>query len=186
MKNLRWWWCILCACLLLTACERADRQGPDIRITDAWARPVLVSLTESTSALPSSNLITPVTPQPSMDLHGMPPATNDQMVDMDAVSAAYFTIINDGGEDDSLIGVASDAARDVSMHQTRYKDDVAEMVMIQEIVIPAGKTVELRPGSYHVMLVGVTRDLVEGKKIDLTLHFRKSGEIPVTAEIMVK
>jgi len=105
---------------------------------------------------------------------------------MDAVSAAYFVIVNEGGEDDSLTGVSSNAARDVSLHQTRYKGDIAEMVMIQEIVIPAGKSIELRPGSYHVMLVGVKQDMVAGETIELILRFKKSGEIPVTAEIKVK
>jgi copper(I)-binding protein len=121
-----------------------------------------------------------------MDMHGTPSALDDQMMDTGAVSVAYFTIINDGGEADSLIEVASSAARDVSLHQTRYNGDVAEMVMIEEIIIPAKKLVELRPGSYHVMLVGLERDLVTGETIDLTLRFRKSGDILVTAEIKMK
>jgi copper(I)-binding protein len=186
MMKKRCWWRLLWVCLLLTACGQADRQGPSIRIENAWARPVLVNLSESTSVTPSSLPTGKTATLPPMDMHGIPPAGNSPMMDTDAVSAAYFVIVNDGGEEDSLIGVSSDAARDVSLHQTRYKDDIAEMVMIQEIVIPAGKTIELRPGSYHVMLVGVKQDLVAGDTIELTLRFKKSGEIPVTAEIMVK
>ena len=47
---------------------------------------------------------------------------------------------------------------------------------------PAAR-VELKPGSYHIMLIGLTRELVAGEKIDITLKFEKAGDVKVTAEV---
>ena len=49
--------------------------------------------------------------------------------------------------------------------------------------IPAGGSVVLKPGSYHVMLIGLKKPLTAGKKIPLTLTFEKSGNISVTVPV---
>ena len=51
------------------------------------------------------------------------------------------------------------------------------------IEVPAGGQVELKPGGYHVMLIGLTRDLTDGEKFPLTLQFEKGGEVTVEAEV---
>jgi copper(I)-binding protein len=43
--------------------------------------------------------------------------------------------------------------------------------------------VELKPGGFHMMLMGLTRPLKTGDKVQLTLNFEKAGKIPVTAEV---
>jgi hypothetical protein len=60
---------------------------------------------------------------------------------------------------------------------------VMGMRRIERLEVPAGGTVELKPGGYHVMLIGLTRELVVGEKIDITLRFAKAGEMRVTAEV---
>lgn len=49
--------------------------------------------------------------------------------------------------------------------------------------VPAKGQVELKPGGYHVMLIGVKRDLKVGDKFSLELQFEKSGAITVEAEV---
>ena len=57
------------------------------------------------------------------------------------------------------------------------------MQPVDGIVIPAGGTVTLEPGGYHVMLMGLTGDLAAGQVVRLTLTFRTAGAIGVSAEV---
>jgi len=43
--------------------------------------------------------------------------------------------------------------------------------------------VELKPGSYHIMLIGLKQDLKPGDRIEITLRFEKAGEIKVNAPV---
>jgi len=62
-----------------------------------------------------------------------------------------------------------------------------EAMVMQEVKggleIPAGKTVELAPGGYHVMLMELAAPLKEGSTFDLTLTFEKAGEKTVSVEV---
>jgi len=57
------------------------------------------------------------------------------------------------------------------------------MQKMDRLEIPAGGSVELKPGSYHIMLIGLTRELKAGERIDITLKFEKAGDVKVTAEV---
>ena len=54
---------------------------------------------------------------------------------------------------------------------------------VARVEIPAGGSLQLKPGSYHVMLIGLARDLAVGDTIDLTLTFEKAGSITVKAQV---
>ena len=54
---------------------------------------------------------------------------------------------------------------------------------VSSIDIPAGRTVELKPGGLHIMLMGLTQPLKDGEMFPLTLTFANEGEVPV--EVMV-
>jgi periplasmic copper chaperone A len=49
--------------------------------------------------------------------------------------------------------------------------------------IPSGGSVALKPGSYHVMLIGLKKPLAPGETISLTLTFEKAGNISVTVPV---
>ena len=103
---------------------------------------------------------------------------------MDGNSAAYMLVQNGTGTDDELIGASSEAARAVELHLSQMKaDGTMEMFQQQSIAIPAGKAVELKPGSYHVMLIGLTHDLKAGDQITLTLKFKNRADITLTVPI---
>ena len=57
------------------------------------------------------------------------------------------------------------------------------MQPVARLEIPAGGSVELKPGSYHIMLIGLKQDLKAGDTIEITLTFEKAGEVKVTAEV---
>ena len=100
--------------------------------------------------------------------------------------AFYMTIRNTGTEDDALVGADSDACGTVELHES-FKTPEGAMGMRPveggKIVIPAGETVELKMGGLHIMCIDKQVDFTPGTKVQLTLHFEKSGDIPVELEI---
>lgn len=109
---------------------------------------------------------------------------------MASAGAAYATITNAGSAADALIGASSPAAATVEVHETvamRSPDasggGVMGMQPVARVEIPAGGSLQLKPGSYHVMLIGLVKDLRAGDTIDLTLEFEKAGAVTVKAQV---
>ena len=60
------------------------------------------------------------------------------------------------------------------------------MIPVPFVEIPSGGKQELKPGSYHIMLIKLNRIPKKGYKYDLILHFKNAGVIEVTAEVKDK
>lgn len=97
--------------------------------------------------------------------------------------AAYFTVVNRGTADVSLVGVAADVARRVELHTHKMDGGIVRMRPIEYIVVPAGSSVTLKPGGHHVMLMGLKTSLKEGDSFPLTATFEKAGKIRVTVKV---
>jgi copper(I)-binding protein len=118
--------------------------------------------------------------------------------------AAYMVIKNTGSEADALLGGSSPAAKSVEVHETVMMEaspaassggmgtggaspaaggGMMGMQKVDKLEIPANGSVELKPGSYHLMLIELTAPLKVGEKIDITLTFEKAGDVKVTAEV---
>ena len=102
------------------------------------------------------------------------------------VSGAFLTIKNTGSEADRLVGAASDVAGATQVHETIMDGDVMKMQEVAAIEVPAGQTVELKRGGYHVMFLDLKQDLVAGQTITVTLKFEKAGEISVPVTVKSK
>ena len=102
---------------------------------------------------------------------------------MDINLAAFMTIKNTSNTDDKLIGVSVDFA-DASIHETKVDGDLMQMVEVDGIDIPAGQTVELKPGSFHIMLMKPMMEPQVGSTVKLTLEFEKAGTLIVPAEVV--
>jgi copper(I)-binding protein len=98
-------------------------------------------------------------------------------------SAIYMVIHNDGANADRLIGATASIAKAVEIHQTKMEGGMAQMMRVAGIDVPARGAVELKPGGFHVMLIGLRRDLKAGEKFPVTLRFQKAGRITLTAEV---
>ncbi len=157
----RWFILLLSLVLILSACSgAANKDG--LQIKEPWARAASAMLGHA---------------QPSeMEQEG----SGSKMT---ANGAAYMLIANQGETNDKLLGVTSDVAQFVEVHKTEMQDGVMRMQQVEFIEIPAKSQVELKPGGYHVMLIGLNRDLVPGDKIQLLLNFEKAGDISVEAEV---
>ena len=96
----------------------------------------------------------------------------------------FLTITNTGASDDTLIAVLADFPR-VELHTTAFENDIARMVHVDTIPVPAGETVTLAPGGLHVMFMGLQgKPLTAGDTIAATLVFEQAGEMPVTFAIV--
>ena len=103
----------------------------------------------------------------------------------DGTSAAYMLLHNHGTEDDALIGASSDVAASVEIHLSKMNaDGTMEMIPQESIALPADGEVELKPGSYHVMLIGLVKDLNVGDEITVTLDFEHAEDVTLTIPVM--
>ncbi|WP_198374665.1 copper chaperone PCu(A)C [Neoroseomonas rubea] len=96
----------------------------------------------------------------------------------------FMRLTNGGAQPDRLISAASPIARVVELHTHLREGDVMRMRPVNDIPIPAGQTVELRPGGVHVMLIGLNAPLQQGTRVPVTLRFERAGE--VTVELAVE
>ncbi len=91
-------------------------------------------------------------------------------------SAAYVSIMNHGKTSDRLLEVTSALAKKTELHIMEMNNGVMKMRQIEGgINIPAGKTVQLAPGGYHVMLMGLKAPLKAGESFEITLVFEHAG-----------
>ena len=106
-------------------------------------------------------------------------------VPMQQATGAFMKLTST--ENVSLVNAASPAAKIVEVHEMRMKDNVMSMRSIDDIPLPAGKTVELKPGGYHVMLIDLVKPLGKGDTVPITLTFvGKEGKrttLEVKAEV---
>lgn len=101
-----------------------------------------------------------------------------------SMGAFYLTVKNTGDEPDRLVKIESDIADTIEIHDVEMKDGAMTMQLQHDgVEIPAGEELVLEPGSSHVMLIGITRSLVDGEEFTATLHFEKAGEVEITVPI---
>jgi copper(I)-binding protein len=74
-----------------------------------------------------------------------------------------------------LVSIASPLAAVVEIHEMAMSGDVMKMHAVPGIELPAGKAVELKPGAYHVMMMGLKQPLKAGDKVPLTLVIEAKG-----------
>jgi len=97
--------------------------------------------------------------------------------------AAYFTIRNLGNASDRLVSVASPVSKSAQVHSMTMDGNVMRMRALPSLDIPPDASITLAPGSYHVMLVGLSHPLAAGDKVTLTLTFEKAGKVDVSADV---
>ncbi len=101
------------------------------------------------------------------------------------VAGGFMTITNTSTTDDRLVAASSAVAGVMQVHEMTMADGVMKMRELADgLAIPAGGTVMLKPGGYHVMFLDLKEPLVEGKAIDVTLTFEKAGTVTVPLAIL--
>ena len=96
------------------------------------------------------------------------------------VAGGYLVIHNRGSSPDRLIAVNAGVAGRSEIHEMATRDNVMTMRHLPDgLVIPANGSVALKPGSYHLMFMGLKQPLKKGEKFQGTLTFEKAGTIAV-------
>jgi periplasmic copper chaperone A len=96
-------------------------------------------------------------------------------------AAAYVTVTSPS--DDRLTGVSTPAAQEAQLHSMSMTNGVMQMRPVDGVDLPAGKEVTLKPGGYHIMLMGLAKPLTEGQSFPMTLTFAKAGAKEVTVSV---
>ena len=100
------------------------------------------------------------------------------------VGAGYLKISNNGKTSDRLIGGTLEDAGKVEVHEMTMDGDVMKMRQLTDgLEIKPGATVELKPGSYHLMFMDLRKPIMEGASIKGTLTFEKAGNIDVDYKV---
>jgi periplasmic copper chaperone A len=98
-------------------------------------------------------------------------------------TALFFKIENNSNKADTLYQVEFKDAGKVEIHETYDAgNDMMGMREVGKIVIPTKSTFELKPGSYHVMLMKLKKDIEKGFVGEFTLYFKQAGKIKIKAE----
>ena len=99
------------------------------------------------------------------------------------LGAIYFDV-RVTGAGDALMAAATEIAEDAQLHKIATVDGSAMMREVAGgIPIAPGGSVSLRPGGYHVMLLGVAEVPAPGETFALTLEFARAGRVTVDVAV---
>ena len=93
--------------------------------------------------------------------------------------AGGFMKIENKGIADQLLSASSPAAGEVQLHEMAMEGSVMKMRQVKDIPVPAGGSVELKPGGLHLMLMNIKAPLAAGESVLVKLKFAKAGEVEV-------
>ena len=94
-----------------------------------------------------------------------------------------MTLTNSSATPHALTSVSFNAAGTVEIHETSMNGEMMQMRQVSHIDIPANSSVELKPGSYHIMLMGLEKELSAGTTETLTLTFSDQSQKTVEASV---
>lgn len=98
------------------------------------------------------------------------------------VGGGFLKLVN-GGEADRLVSVSAEVSKSVELHEMKMEGDVMRMRQVDGIALQAGQTVELKPGGYHLMFIGLKAPLKAGDSFPMKLKFEKAGEVTVDVKV---
>jgi len=95
------------------------------------------------------------------------------------VAGGFMKIENKGASVDQLLSASSPAAGEVQLHEMAMEGNVMKMRQIKDVSVPAGGSVELKPGGLHLMFMNIKAPLTAGETVPVKLKFAKAGELEV-------
>jgi hypothetical protein len=99
------------------------------------------------------------------------------------MTVCYMTLKNLGKEAVRLVSASSPVAKAVETHNHIHRDGMMKMEKVDSLEIPAGQEVQLKPMSYHLMMIGLKDEFRSAKDVKLTLRFSDGSSLNVTAPI---
>jgi len=147
-----------------TTTKAADSSSTAVEVTDAWARTSPAATTNGavylTLKAPTADKLVkasvPTSVAARTELH--------ETVMADESSASTMGEMNGNTQTSGTMGAMT-------------------MQQVSAIELPAGETVELKPGGYHIMLFDLVKPLEKGSTVEVTLEFENAPTQTVTAEV---
>jgi copper(I)-binding protein len=101
------------------------------------------------------------------------------------VAGGFVTLVNKGKADDRLVSVtAAEGVKRVELHEMSMSNDVMTMRKLADgVAVPAGQTVEMKPGALHMMFMGLAKQLKAGDTVRATLVFEKAGKVELNIPV---
>ena len=100
---------------------------------------------------------------------------------MSKMTAAYMKLKSD--QDDRLLGASSELAEVVEIHQSKMEDGVMSMQEVSCLELPENQSVELKPQSYHLMVMGLKAPLQAGDVHRFVLEFEQAGKLEIQVPV---
>lgn len=100
-----------------------------------------------------------------------------------AVTAMFMTLQNSSDTERFLVAATGDISEKIELHEHTHVDGMMKMREVPEIAIPKQDKAALKPGGYHIMLIGLKKDLQVGEKISFDLQFKDGSQTSITAEV---
>jgi len=96
----------------------------------------------------------------------------------------FLTVTNKGTTPDRLVAVRSSASDKVEIHEMKMDGNVMRMRELEKgLEIPAGATVMLKPGGFHIMFMSLKAPFAKDAKVPVTLVFEKAGSLDVELDV---
>ena len=99
------------------------------------------------------------------------------------VMGGYMKIENETDKPISITRASCPDFETVEIHEMSMSGGMMKMREIEKLDVPAGGKVELKPGGYHLMLIGLKDDLQVGDRFPVELTFEKGETLTVEAEV---
>lgn len=97
-----------------------------------------------------------------------------------AVGGGFMVVTNASAKPDKLVGATTPLAREVQLHTMSMEGGVMRMRQVEGgIAVPAKGKLEMKPGGYHLMFMGLKRPLKKGERFPVTLRFQTAGTLKV-------
>lgn len=91
-------------------------------------------------------------------------------------SAVFATISNHDSQDHYIVAALTPAAGKAELHDVITEGEIMKMRQVSSFKLPAGGSLQLKPGSFHIMLFDLSRPLITGTEIEVELQL-ENGEI---------
>jgi hypothetical protein len=88
------------------------------------------------------------------------------------VRAGYMRIFNNQSLEITIVSLDSKSFESIEIHQSLEADGMTSMKPVDTLSIPAGGSLELAPGGFHLMMMNPLEQLIPGKKVAVTLHYQ--------------
>lgn len=99
------------------------------------------------------------------------------------MTGAFAIVENTGATAKAIVAASSDISDKVELHEMKNENGMMRMSPVKKMDVPANGKLELKPGSFHVMLFDVKKKISDGEKISLTFTFDDGSKVTTEAQV---